>query len=165
MSERRAVETASDTSPQGAPQVGRGFVPGLVYAALSAAIVSSLGLLLVPTIGAEFAVPVSTAQWTLTVNLLVGAIATPVLGRLSDGPHKRGILLATLAVILAGSVIAATAQSFAWILVGRALQGLSFAITPMAITLARRYAPPPRCRARSRRCRSPSRRGSGSATR
>jgi len=116
-------------------------IPALVYTALAAAIISSLGLLLVPTLAREFDVTVSTAQWTLTVNLLVGAIATPVLGRLSDGPHKRRILLVTLAVVLAGSVLAATATTFAALVVGRAMQGLSYAITPMTIALARRYAP------------------------
>lgn len=121
---------------------GRRLVPALVYAALAAAIISSLGLLLVPTIAAEFGVTVSAAQWTLTVNLLVGAVATPVLGRLSDGPHKKRILLLTLAIIFVGSVLAATAQTFSVLLVGRALQGLSYAITPMAIALARRYAAP-----------------------
>ena len=125
-------------------RAGSRLVPALVYAALAAAIISSLGLLLVPTIAQEFGVSVSTAQWTLTVNLLVGAVATPVLGRLSDGPHKKRILLVTLAVILVGSVLAATAQAFGVLLVGRALQGLSYAITPMAIALARRYAPPER---------------------
>ena len=62
-------------------------VPALIYAALSTAIVSSLGMLLVPSISQEMGVPVSTAQWMLTLNLLAGAIATPVMGRLSDGPH------------------------------------------------------------------------------
>ena len=108
---------------------GRRLVPALVYAALAAAIISSLGLLLVPTIARAFGISVSTAQWTLTLNLLVGAIATPVLGRLSDGPHKKRILLVTLVVILVGSVLAATAPTFGVLLAGRALQGLSYAIT------------------------------------
>ncbi|HWJ85682.1 MAG TPA: MFS transporter [Cellulomonas sp.] len=122
-------------------------VPALVYTALAAAIISSLGLLLVPTIAAEFGVAVSTAQWTVTINLLVGAVATPVLGRLSDGPHKRRILLVTLAVVLVGSVLAATAQGFGQMVAGRALQGMSYAITPMTIALARRYAPADKVRA------------------
>ncbi|WP_456825637.1 MFS transporter [Cellulomonas sp. P5_E12] len=126
---------------------GRRLVPALVYAALAAAIISSLGLLLVPTIAAAFGISVSTAQWTLTLNLLVGAIATPVLGRLSDGPHKKRILLVTLVVILVGSVLAATAPTFGVLLAGRALQGLSFAITPMTIALARRYSPPEKVQA------------------
>jgi predicted MFS family arabinose efflux permease len=114
-------------------------VPALVYAALSTAIVSSLGMLLVPTISREMDVSVSTAQWMLTLNLLVGAVATPVMGRLSDGPHKKRLLLSALWIILAGSVIAAAAPNFTVFLIGRALQGLTYGIVPVTIALARRY--------------------------
>lgn len=121
---------------------GRRLLPALVYAALSTSIVSSLGMLLVPTISAEFHVMVSTAQWMLTINLLVGAVVTPVMGRLSDGPHKRRLLVGALTIILVGSVIAALATNFTVFLIGRALQGLSYGIVPMTIALARRYLPP-----------------------
>lgn len=87
-------------------------VPALIYAALSTAIVSSLGMLLVPSIAAGFQVPVSTAQWMLSINLLVGAIATPVMGRLSDGPHKKRLLVFSLVIIFIGSVLAAAAPNF-----------------------------------------------------
>ncbi|MFC9838434.1 MFS transporter [Rhodococcus sp. NPDC127530] len=114
-------------------------LPVLVYATLTGAIVSSLGMLLVPTISEEMHVSVSTAQWMLTVNLLVGAVATPIMGRLSDGPHKKRLLLTALAVILVGSVVAASAPNFAIFLVGRALQGLAYGMVPVAIAVARRY--------------------------
>lgn len=113
--------------------------PSLVYAALSTAIVSSLGMLLVPTIAEAMDINVSTAQWMLTVNLLVGAVATPVMGRLSDGPKQKRLLLTALAVILLGSVVAALATDFAVFLVGRALQGLTYGIVPVTIALARRH--------------------------
>lgn len=116
-------------------------VPALIYAALSTAIVSSLGMLLVPSISREMDVSVGTAQWMLTINLLVGAVATPVMGRLSDGPHKKKLLLWALLIILLGSVIAALAPNFAVFLVGRALQGLTYGIVPVTIAIARRYVP------------------------
>ncbi|WP_167041305.1 MFS transporter [Salinibacterium sp. ZJ454] len=114
-------------------------VPALIYAALSTAIVSSLGMLLVPTLSREMDVSVSTAQWMLTINLLVGAVATPVMGRLSDGPHKKRLLLWALSIILVGSILAAVAPNFTVFLVGRALQGLTYGIVPVTIALARRY--------------------------
>ncbi|MEU8895858.1 MFS transporter [Nocardia sp. NPDC048505] len=115
--------------------------PVLVYTALTAAIVSSLGMLLVPAIAHDMHVEVSAAQWTLTVNLLVGAVMTPIMGRLSDGPHKKRLLLWSLSIILLGSVVAATAPNFVIFLIGRALQGLSYGIVPVTIALARRYLP------------------------
>lgn len=122
----------------------RHLIPALVYAALSTAVVSSLGMLLVPSISEAMHVSVSTGQWMLTINLLVGAVSTPVMGRLSDGPHKRTLLLTALAIILLGSVIAALAPNFTVFLIGRALQGLTYGIVPVTIALARRYVAPDR---------------------
>ncbi|MGM7669323.1 MFS transporter [Microbacterium sp. A93] len=115
--------------------------PALIYAALSTAVVSSLGMLLVPTIAEAMGVTVSTAQWMLTINLLVGAIATPVMGRLSDGPRQKRLLMISLSVILLGSVVAALAPNFTVFLIGRALQGLTYGIVPVTIALARRCLP------------------------
>lgn len=122
-------------------------VPALVYAALCTAVVSSLGMLLVPSIAEAYDVSVGTAQWMLTINLLVGAVATPVMGRLADGPHRLRLLQVSLAIILAGSVTAALAPNFTTFLVGRALQGLTYGIVPVTIALARRYVVPERTRA------------------
>ncbi|OPX11772.1 MFS transporter [Mycobacterium sp. AT1] len=116
-------------------------LPALSYATLTSAIVSSLGMLLVPSVSVEMHVSVSAAQWMLTINLLVGAVATPIMGRLSDGPHKKRMLLTSLGIILLGSVIAAAAPNFAVFLVGRCLQGLAYGIVPVAIATARRYLP------------------------
>ncbi|WP_299022968.1 MFS transporter [uncultured Dietzia sp.] len=117
----------------------RRFVPALVYAALTSAIVSSLGMLLVPSVATEFGITVSAAQWMLTVNLLVGAVATPIMGRLADGPHARRLLLVSLGVIFAGSVVATVATDFTVFLLGRALQGLLYGTVPVTIALARRH--------------------------
>jgi predicted MFS family arabinose efflux permease len=111
----------------------------LVYAALSTAIVSSLGMLLVPSIADGMSVSVSTAQWMLTINLLAGAVATPVMGRLSDGSHQKRLLLCSLVIVLGGCVIAALAPTFWIFLIGRALQGLTYGIVPVTIALARRH--------------------------
>ncbi|MGW8590106.1 MFS transporter [Dietzia sp. NPDC055877] len=126
--------TAIDRRP--AP---RWFVQALVYAALTSSVVSSLGMLLVPSVAAQFDIPVSQAQWMLTVNLLVGAVATPVMGRLADGPHTRRLLLISLAVIFVGSIVATVATNFTVFLLGRALQGLLYGTVPVTIALARRH--------------------------
>ena len=126
------------TSPARRP-VPRWFVHTLIYAALTSSIVSSLGMLLVPSVASEFGVPVSTAQWMLTINLLVGAVATPIMGRLADGPHPRRLLLISLSVIVVGSVVASIAPTFTVFLIGRALQGLLYGTVPVTIALARRH--------------------------
>lgn len=119
-------------------------LPVLIYCGLSTAIISSLGVLLIPTIAQAQDVSLPAAQWVLTVNLLVGSAATPVLGRLADGGHPRRVLLATLGVVVVGSLLAATASNFGVLLLGRALQGLTYGIIPVTMTLARAYLPPRR---------------------
>ncbi|MFC3242243.1 MFS transporter [Gordonia humi] len=110
-----------------------------MYAALTTSVVSSLGMLLVPSIASALNVSVSAAQWMLTVNLLVGAVATPIMGRLSDGKNAKRLLMISLAVILVGSIVAAAAPTFTVFLIGRALQGLTYGIVPVTIVLARRH--------------------------
>lgn len=105
------------------------------------AIASSLGMLLVPSVAEEFEIPISTAQWMLTINLLAGAVATPVLGRLADGRYKRGLLITVLLIVIVGSVIAAIAAEYWVFLIGRVLQGLTFGIGPVTLAIARAILP------------------------
>lgn len=116
----------------------RGTSSGLVFASLSAGIVSALGILLVPSIARAYDVSVAGAQWMLTVSLLAGVIATPIMGRLSDGRRKRTVLVVSILIIGVGSVVCAVAPTFGLFLAGRVLQGLSYGIYPVAASVARR---------------------------
>ncbi|MFZ3562588.1 MFS transporter [Streptomyces sp. BH055] len=124
----------------------RALVPVLVSLGMLVAVVSSLGAPLIPTIAAEDHVAVSTAQWALTVTMLVGAIATPVMGRLGDGPHRKRVILGGLAAVFVGSLLAALPFGFACLLVGRALQGVGMGLVPLAIATARDALPPHKAR-------------------
>jgi len=119
----------------------RVLLPALIYCGLCLALISSLGVLLIPTIASAQHVSLASAEWVLTINLLVGAVSTPVLGRIADGPHPRRVLVFMLCSVLAGSLVAATAASMPQLLFGRALQGLCYGIIPITITLARRHLP------------------------
>jgi predicted MFS family arabinose efflux permease len=132
--------------PQTGPPPRRGLVAALVYCGLCTSVVGSLGALLIPTISEQQNVSRGTAQWVLTAALLVGAVATPVLGALSDRPTRRTVLLCTLGLVLLGSVLAATAQSFPQLVIGRAMQGLTYGVIPMATATARAHLGPDRVR-------------------
>lgn len=112
-------------------------MPVLLFLAMLVAVISSLGAPLIPAIAEANDVPVSSAQWSLTVTLLVGAVATPVIGRLGDGRHRRTVVLVVLAVVLVGNVLAALPLGLGWLVAGRALQGLGLGLTPLAIATAR----------------------------
>nr|WP_272920838.1 MFS transporter [Streptomyces sp. SID5470] len=105
------------------------------------AAVASLGTPLITSMATSFHVSLGSAQWTLTVALLSGAVATPVLGRLGAGPHRRATILATLAVVVAGSALTVLPLPFAWLLAGRAAQGAGIGLTALMIGVARDHLP------------------------
>ncbi|MEU5425022.1 MFS transporter [Streptomyces olivoreticuli] len=124
----------------------RTLVAALVFLGMAVAVVSSLGAPLIPRIAAADHVSLSDAQWSLTITLLVGAVATPTMGRLGDGPRRRAVILGAAAVMLAGSVLAALPLGFGSLIAGRALQGVGAGLTPLAIATARDCLPPDRSR-------------------
>ncbi|MEA2318052.1 MAG: hypothetical protein QOD44_2241 [Solirubrobacteraceae bacterium] len=129
----------SSTVDKAAPVRPRVLIGALVLAAMTVSVQSTLGTPLIPTIAREQHVSLEAAQWLLTLTLLVGVVATPVLGRLGDGARRERVLLATLGCVLAGSVVAATAHSFTQLLVGRGLQGIGYGTVPLCIALAREH--------------------------
>ncbi len=112
-------------------------VPSLLFIALVVAVVGSLGAPLITSVATTFRVSLAAAQWTLTVALLAGALATPVLGRLGSGQHRRATVLATLVIVLAGSVLTVLPLAFAWLLIGRAAQGVGLGLTALMMGTAR----------------------------
>lgn len=123
---------------------GRLLVPALMFVALVVAVVGSLGAPLITTVAGEFGVSLAAAQWTLTAPLLVGAIATPILGRLGAGPRRRQVILVTLAVVVAGSLLTVVPPSFGWLLAGRVAQGASLGLAALLMGVARDHLPPQR---------------------
>jgi MFS family permease len=113
----------------------------LVFTTMVAAIISSLGAPLIPTISDRLHVPLSSAQWSLTVTLLVGAVSAPIMGRLGDGPRRRETLIGGLVAVTLGGVVAALATSLAVLVVGRALQGIGLGLVPLTMAAARDHLP------------------------
>jgi MFS family permease len=115
----------------------RALVPVLIFIGTVVAVISSLGAPLVPAIAERTGASLPQAQWALTITLLVGAVATPVVGRLGDGPHRRAVVLTVLALVTAGGVLAALPLGLGWLIAGRGLQGFGLGLTPVAIATAR----------------------------
>ncbi|WP_371831559.1 MFS transporter [Rhodococcoides fascians] len=112
-------------------------MPSLLFVGVVVAAVGSLGAPLITSVATTFDVSLSSAQWTLTLALLTGAVTTPVLGRLGSGPHRRAAILGTLGVVSAGGILTALPLSFSWLLLGRAAQGVGLALTSMLMGLVR----------------------------
>jgi len=76
-------------------------------------------------IGQEFDLPQEAVQRTLGYYMVAYAVMTLLHGTLSDSLGRRPVVIVSLLVYIAGSVLATFAPSFDWLLAGRVLQGLS----------------------------------------
>ncbi|WP_436535494.1 MFS transporter [Actinoplanes sp. HUAS TT8] len=116
---------------------------------LGALLVSLTQSLLVPVLG-ELAVDLHTGAdgvaWILTATLLVSAVAVPAYGRLGDLFGTRRMLLIALSALVVGSVVCGLADNVTWMIVGRAIVGLSSAAVPLGISLVGVALPPERAR-------------------
>jgi MFS family permease len=117
-------------------------VPTLVLAGSLMSVVSSLGAPLIPTLSRIDGVSLSAGEWILTITLLTGALATPVMGRLADGPRQRDVILVALGLVVVGCVVAAVSNGFIVLIVGRGFQGVGLGLLPVAMAIARRNLPP-----------------------
>ena len=117
------------------------YVPSLIAIGLVVSVISALGAPLIPEIAAHYRATLGATQWSLTATMLVGAVLSPLIGRLGDGPHRRAVLIGALAVVTAGGALAAVAPAL-WVLVaGRAMQGVGLALMPLTMASARENLP------------------------
>jgi predicted MFS family arabinose efflux permease len=106
-----------------------------------AGVISSLGAPLIPSVARTLHISLASAQWSLTVALLSGAVCAPIMGRLGDGRHRRETIIGGLAIVLVGSIIAGAAESLPVLLVGRAMQGVGLGLAPTTMAAARDNLP------------------------
>ncbi len=122
----------------------RRLVPCLVYAALCGSVVAGMGNPVVVEVSRELGIPLETAQWTLTLTLVVGAVCTPIAARVGDGRLRKQVLVAALATVALGSLVGIVWHSVAGLLLGRALQGLGYALVALTVGIARDHLEGPR---------------------
>ncbi|WP_306216127.1 MFS transporter [Actinoplanes sp. RD1] len=109
---------------------------GLAFAVLQSLVSPALS-----TIGRELEVSTGDVSWVVTAYLLSASVLTPILGRLGDMAGKRKVLIAVLAILAAGTVVAALAPNLAVLIAGRVLQGAAGAILPLSIGIVRDELP------------------------
>ena len=112
---------------------------GTTFALLQAIVVPAL-----PTLQRAFGASSGDVAWILTLNLLSTAVLTPVLGRAGDIHGRSRVLTGVMAVLAAGTLVAALASSLPVMLVGRVIQGAGGAVYPLAFGIIRDELPPER---------------------
>ena len=133
-------------SDVGAPGRGVRHSPGLLVGTMSvvALTVAVLQTGVVPVLAVmarQLDVSTVDVSWVVTANLLAAAASTPLLGRLADLHVKKTVLLGVLVLVLAGSVLGATTSSLPLLIAARVLQGASFALYPIGVSILREELP------------------------
>ncbi|WP_262401814.1 MFS transporter [Actinomadura sp. CNU-125] len=135
----------TDVPSKAAARTGRPAAPAhtmLTLVALAAAgmvvsVQQTLVIPLLPRLMVTFDTSVTAVTWVFTASLLAGAVATPLLTRFGDMYGKKRMVLLALVLLIAGSVLCAASGSLGTLIAGRALQGVSSALVPLAIGMIR----------------------------
>jgi MFS family permease len=122
----------------------RALVAVLALAGITVSLQQTFVIPLLPQLPRLLGASPQDTSWAITTTLLAGAVSIPTVGRLADMWGKRRMLLVCLVVLTAGSVVAALSTSLAWLVVGRAMQGLGAAVVSLGISLMRDQLPPRR---------------------
>ena len=123
------------------PQSRRIFI-GLLLGMLVASISQTIVGPAMPRIVAELG-GMDYYSWVATAAMLVSAISVPIVGKLSDLYGRRPFYLGGLAIFIAGSILAGSAQNFWWLVGARAIQGLGMGIImPLSQTIVGDIIPP-----------------------
>ncbi|MFF2810844.1 MFS transporter [Streptomyces sp. NPDC058000] len=128
--------------PEGGHRRARaGIVPVLAFAGIVVAVMQTLLVPVIKDLPTLLGTAPSNATWVMTATLLAGAVATPIMGRLGDLYGKRRMLLASLAIMVIGSLICGFTSQLIIMIVGRALQGFAMGAIPLGIGLMRDELP------------------------
>ncbi len=105
---------------------------GLAYAMLSSSVIPAL-----PTMQRALHTSETGIAWLLTAYLLSASVGTAIIGRLGDMHGKERLLLWTLVILAAGTLLAAVSSSLGVLIVARFIQGASGGIFPLAFGIVR----------------------------
>ena len=119
----------------------RAIVVVLASCGLVASFMQTLVVPLIPVFPRLLNASAADASWVVTVTLLAASVITPVSGRLGDLYGKRRMILVSLALLIAGSVVSATTSALAFQILGRGLQGCAMGVIPLGISIMRDELP------------------------
>jgi MFS family permease len=95
----------------------------------------------IPDLINDFNVSYGTSSWILTTYLISGAVATPIVGKLSDVYGKKKVLLLVMLIYAIGVSFAGFASNIYTLLLVRAIQGIGMGMFPIAFGIIRDQFP------------------------
>lgn len=131
---------STSTVPTNSPSP-RATVTILAFVGIVVSLMQTLVVPLIPQLPTLLNTTAADASWVVTATLLAGAVVTPIAGRLGDMFGKRRILILSLLMMVAGSILCALTNALEVMLAGRVLQGLAMGAIPLGISLLRDELP------------------------
>jgi MFS family permease len=95
----------------------------------------------IPDLVEDFNIPYNTTAWILTAYLIAGAVATPIVGKLSDIYGKKRILLLVMIIYTAGTSLGIISNDISTMIIVRTIQGIGMSVFPIAFTIIREKFP------------------------
>ncbi|WP_156757115.1 MFS transporter [Actinokineospora pegani] len=131
------------TAPAAAPKVRNpsAVIAVLAFGGITVSLMQTVVIPLVPRLPDLLGAAPADTAWAITATLLAAAVATPTVGRLGDMFGKRRMLLVSLGLLIAGSVLAALSDTLPPMIVARALQGMASGVIPLGISIMRDELP------------------------
>ncbi len=117
---------------------GNGMI--LIILASMAMMVMFIEIMLVPALGIiaqEFEDSSNWISWVLAVYLLVGAVATPIIGRLGDIYGKKRILIISMSIYIMALIGCSISWNLSSLIAFRAVQGIGMGMFPLAFGIVR----------------------------
>ncbi len=131
--------------PRGTEHGRPGVVLGVLsLSAMAYAVLSSEVIPALPALQSSLRTSETGVTWLLTGFLLSASVGTAIIGKLGDMYGKQRLLVWTLLILTAGTLLAAVSSSLALLTVARIVQGVAGGIFPLSFSIARDEFPPSR---------------------
>ncbi|GAA5146044.1 hypothetical protein GCM10025768_04080 [Microbacterium pseudoresistens] len=114
----------------------------LFFAVASYSTLQSIIIPILPSIADRFDAPTSQAAWVVSGFLMIGAVVTPIAGRLGDLLGHVKVLLVILCIFVVGALMAVLATSMLMLIAARMLQGVGAAAVSLSFSIIKGRYPP-----------------------
>jgi EmrB/QacA subfamily drug resistance transporter len=125
--QRQAASQAMASDKVVPSQIARRILIALMFPSLLMPLASSMSNVALPSMRDEFMIQADMTAWIATAFTLPFMVLMPIYGRLSDGVGKRRLMLAGIIIFCIGTAMTLAATDLAWLMIGRAVQGIGTA--------------------------------------
>ncbi len=95
----------------------------------------------IPDIIEEFNIPYDTSSWILSSYLIAGAVATPIVGRLSDIYGRKKMVTIIMIIYIIGISLGGFSPNISFLIITRIIQGIGISMFPVAFGIIRDQLP------------------------